>query len=111
MDKLLVIVHTSYEDEFDLEGFFITTEAYWEKYTAKVKAFYKEYPGKEIEDYFGTNEAMMFESAEDVLRCFKTRAISNEDAMQIKKLFSREALGYTGPDEEKFDIHPEEEDE
>ena len=86
--KLLIKFQADYADEFDVYGFWVTTEKEWEKhkdYVAKLEADGNiTFP---YEAYFGTNEALEFYNMEDYLRNFKVQEITDEQYNALVSLF------------------------
>ncbi|AEC53170.1 hypothetical protein SCRM01_224 [Synechococcus phage S-CRM01] len=82
-----------YDSREELEKVFTYMTAYWE-----------EYPGKEVELGFGTNEYLTFDSIKSFRECFTILDISNVEFETLKKFFAcrwnedRVEFGYTGWD-------------
>ena len=97
--NLLVKYDNNYADEFDVEGFFVTTEEEWEKHKAQVTKFFeKREAGKDplkrryrdgVEVYFGTNEQIIYETLDCYLRSFTATEVSDEELAVLKKYFNR----------------------
>jgi len=87
---LLVTFSDDYADEFDVNGMKLFTNEEWDAYCkfAREKVVW----GQGL--YFGTNEGIEYDSAEDYLRCFDAKEISDEEAETIKKLIPRAASEY-----------------
>ena len=83
--NLLVIFDEDYADEFDVYGFRIMSKDKWDEFVEATKKI--NYP---IEIYFGTNEAIEYESSKEVLRSFKLSELSNMDAACIKSHFKHD---------------------
>lgn len=79
---LLLKFEADYADEFDVYGIELVSEKQWE-WTLKMLDTV-DWPH---EKYFGTNEALEFESKEDFLRCFKVITVNDDEASVITKLF------------------------
>ncbi len=78
---ILVKCSKDYADEFDCEFFSIMTEKQWEKFVKSLDNI--SYPA---ECSFGTNEELIFDSKEEVLKDLEIKTISKEEAAVIKKL-------------------------
>lgn len=105
-DKTMVLVqyYSNWADEFDVSGFRVMSKEQWEKHLSDVETFFKklfaaplpepekEYSSKnrearQVEVYFGTNEAMLYESFDDYKGCFTVKEITNSDHDVLKRLF------------------------
>lgn len=84
-----------YADEFDVVGFIACTDKQYEKmYQDSLDAFKEREESYEdkssafpIEIYFGTNEAITFESQEDYFNSFQVESISDEELKVLQKIF------------------------
>ena len=108
--KILVKFEDNYADEFDLNGFFITTKPEWEKIlVAAKKSFapleaenatkkaaidakiaageYAYFRPNEKEFYFGTNESLFYESFEDWFSSYMVVELTNEVAEFMQATF------------------------
>jgi hypothetical protein len=80
-----------YDSMEELEKIFTYMAAYWE-----------EYPNKEVELGFGTNQCLYFDSIEGFRECFTILDISNVEFETLKKFFAcrwneeRVDFGWTG---------------
>lgn len=83
MRYFLVKQSGNWADEFDTEGFHLFTETEWEHYKAKVKKI--RFSGREF--YFGTNEFMEWDSADDYLNELDVKEISELEYHTVLKLF------------------------
>jgi len=81
MAKRMVILNfeKDYADEFDVKGFAFISLDQWEYYKKEAKNC--EYP---IESYFGSNEALVFESADEFIKSFKVKSITEMEMNIIK---------------------------
>lgn len=87
----LVKFEDNYADEFDVYGFRIMNEKQLTKFTNVVRDL-KNFP---LEIYFGTNEALIFESQKDVMSGFKMLPITKDEMVSLKRLFpNAEKWGY-----------------
>jgi len=73
--KLLIKFSDNYADEFDVDGFRVMTSEEWEEYQAFVKGI--AWPQA---FYFGTNEGIEYDTADDLLRNYTVEEISDEQA-------------------------------
>lgn len=73
---------TSWADEFDLDGLMIVDKAWWEEHQVHAKQCRK-WP-KEVG--FGTNEDMIYDDAEDYLKCFHELPATQEELVILKRL-------------------------
>lgn len=85
--KLLVISDFNYADEFDVRGWAIKDQAKWQAHLAEVKAYFDH--GDELENYFGTNESIIWSSYDDYANGFTMRPITDDEADTIRRLFGR----------------------
>jgi hypothetical protein len=95
--KILVLFDGNYADEFDIEGFTIMDEGefykgtsllkHWPEIPEDKKASYQKGKTvyKEMEVYFGTNEAMIFYGPEDFKNCVKEKRISENEIEALKE--------------------------
>lgn len=83
MSKLLVKFSADYADEFQVSGFTVMEKADWESY--KKRAEVGEWPQSQ---YFGTNEGIEWQSAEDHLGDFDTVEITDEQAVFLLTSFA-----------------------
>jgi hypothetical protein len=82
----LAIYSADYSDEFDCEGFGLFTNQEWSGIKSRVEKYFEDHGNAEV--YFGSNEAMFFDSYENWESCFTVRMIS-EDEYQAIKLIPR----------------------
>lgn len=85
--KQLVIFKDNYADEFDVESFAITDSDEMPKLFGLVNLYFEFFPKKELELYFGTNEALIFEDYESFHRCFTIHNISEQETNVFYKFF------------------------
>ncbi len=76
---LLIKFRDNWADEFDVSGWFVSSEEVWDAFKAQ--------PFEPTEIYFGTNEGIEYESKSDYLSHFKTTSISDSDAEVLVRLF------------------------
>lgn len=74
---------TSWADEFDLDGLMIVDKSWWEEHQVHAKQC-RRWP-KDI--YFGTNESMEYDSAEDYLGCFHELPATQDELLTLKRFF------------------------
>ena len=92
---LLINFSDNYADEFDLDGWFVTTKEVWEKFKQQEIpeeqwhscSPYRHSSGKCFEIYFGTNESIQYGSLEDYFSNFRLREISEQDYETLVRLF------------------------
>lgn len=86
----MILVHykDNWADEFDIMGFALLTEKEWEKMKSEVT------DDKVFELYFGTNEAVGYESKDDFLERFWSRPVTKQEAAVLKKMFRGIGRGY-----------------
>ncbi len=95
---LLVIYRGNWADEMDIDGFFTTTQEWWDAFVERVN---KHFENDDMFSYYvGTNEEIDYPSAQDLLHDFKIQEITAEEDATLKKLFRGGTLGFTGPDVE-----------
>jgi len=78
----------NYSDEFDLTGFLVMTQDEWRKFNKEADEF--NWPQ---ECYFGTNEAVWYDSADDYIRSFTPSPISKAAYDGFKKAVGGERVG------------------
>lgn len=84
---ILAKADVDWADEFSCVCFEVSTKDAWEAYAEEVKkAFAKTSRGVEI--YFGTNEAMEIDSADEWFRNIKTQEITEDEANFLRKAFA-----------------------
>lgn len=87
MSKLLLVKSNfDYSDEFDVKGFALYTEEAWNNYLIAAQKFFDE--NDYIEQYFGTNEMIVVEDFDDMLRGYEVVEITNAEWETLNKLFS-----------------------
>lgn len=89
--KLLIKLDTNWADEFDVQGFFTTTRKAWDEHLAAVKRYFEN--SDELELYFGTNEALTFDSYEEYADAYTASELSDEQFSQLVALFGRSYSG------------------
>lgn len=82
MKNLLVTAQVNWADEFDTVFLKIFTEQEWNHHLEAVMEFFSENSCAEV--YFGTNEAIEYDSFEDYLAKFSVEEISDKHAEFIK---------------------------
>lgn len=107
MTLLLIKFDDNYADEFDLVGYYLTTKERWDAHVDDVTKYwkmaedskkrpqqegesdwrYRDSQRVEVEVGFGTNESMLWTSAEDYLRAYTVTEITEEEAAVVRKLF------------------------
>lgn len=82
-DYVLLKIDTCWADEFDVEGFTVSTKEKWDEINEKLK---DNFPCDQ-EFYFGTNEFITFDSYEDWKSGIKVIPITEDEAKDIRRLF------------------------
>jgi hypothetical protein len=90
MKYYLVIESNDYADEFDIEGFKVFKSENEESLEIQLIDD-QEFP---CEKYFGTNEAIEFETKEDFLESLSIVEITEEELKVLKKLFGKDITKY-----------------
>lgn len=86
MGMLLIESDFDYSDEFSVTGFIITTEDGFEETKAFITKYFNEHKYVKcdgVEMYFGTNEALQFGSASEVLDCLQVTKLTTGEAHTI----------------------------
>lgn len=84
----LVKFEADYADEFDVYGFRVMNESQFQEFTANLEKI--KFPQ---EVYFGTNEAVEFESLDEYKRAFKSKEIDRNEHLVLKRLFGNDWYG------------------
>lgn len=85
---LLIRQCDNYADEFNTEGFIITSEKKWEQHLKEVEE--QEFP---LELYFGSNEFLGFDTFADYENSFSVEELSKEEVKVLKKFFGNSKFG------------------
>jgi hypothetical protein len=91
MSKVLVKFEANYADEFDIYGFDIMEKSEWEDHLTWVNNITEETDGEyqwPIEEFFGTNEAILFYDYNEYVSCFTVVDITEEEVETIDKFFT-----------------------
>lgn len=80
--SILVKQHGNYADEFDYDGWQLWTVGDWRKYRDAVRS--QSFPRQE---YFGTNEYVVFDTADDYLRDFTVYKLTKTERAVLEKYF------------------------
>lgn len=83
-EKVLIKFRANWADEFDICGWQIEDANSWVKTKEK---FADEYADEEFTFYFGTNEYLEYNNAEQLLEEIDEIFISDEEAVYISKIF------------------------
>ena len=84
MSKLLVIMNADYSDEFDVKGFSIMSQQQFDKMIEGAK---KEIENEgSLEVCFGTNESLLWESADSFKSDFKTKEVTDVDYNNLENV-------------------------
>lgn len=86
MSKILIKFQADYADEFDVYGFTIQDQSWWDKHLQEVAGRLDE--EGTIERYFGTNECVEFHSLEQYTASFTVTPITDDEFQVFKKLFN-----------------------
>jgi hypothetical protein len=107
---LLVELSMDWADEFTVNGFRVMTESQWEDHKRLVR---KKKEDSHIEVYFGTNEALEWEGAEEYIDSFSITEITDEEADVLKRFFGQGDVieGGTFPMFESYDDDDEDLDD
>ena len=82
MNYVLVKFKKDYADEFDVSGLKVVLKEDWEKEVERFRNC--KYP---FEKYFGTNEALEFDSFKELMSAFRVYDLDKEDYCILKKYF------------------------
>ena len=93
---IMLVYNDDYADEFTVAGFAFLRLDDWEYIKREADA--TEFP-REI--YFGTNEFMEYDNAQEFIRAFKIKMVSVEDITEMKRMFYMDR-----PKENLFGICP-----
>lgn len=85
MNYVLVKFNFDYADEFDLNGFYVTTSEEFTSDMEYLKINFK----PNIEKYFGTNESIIIESIKEIENAYSITSITEEEYNTLKKLFGK----------------------
>lgn len=100
---LLIKFNSNWSDEMDVHGFFVATQEKWDQYCDRVRKHFETH--NELMYYIGSNEEILYESADQLLGEFQVTEITDTDAETLTRLFKATwarttAFGFTGPDVE-----------
>lgn len=93
MKYVLVTSSHNWADEFDRTGAAIMERDAWEKHVAGIKAWWAANKGESQHKYFGTNEALNWDSARDYLDGFSVKDITQEQVETFQELFGDTTVG------------------
>jgi len=88
----LIKLTKNWADEFDVYGSRIMTEEKWNKIVKLAENYFNQ--RSELEDYFGTNEAITFRSFEDWKSAFSVMDITVKESV-ILTTYGFNDFGYT----------------
>ncbi len=80
---VMMIFDKNWADEFDVKGFEVLTEAEYMEFTAAVNKL--EYPA---DFHFGSNEAIEFDDANEILNSFKIKMITDKQHAFLRETFN-----------------------
>lgn len=89
MTQYVLVTHFfNYSDEFDVEGFIVTSEEQHDMWLAEAKAILDAYEerGEPWQGWFGTNQAIQVRSYSDYLDGLTITRITEEEAATIVKV-------------------------
>lgn len=95
MNKFLFVrLDHNWADEFDVKCGYVTTAAEYDADIARIKSLFDsgDINGKEF--YFGTNEALQFDSFEDFMNGVTADECSKEFYDEFNKLNSNGSIGF-----------------
>lgn len=96
---ILIKWSCDWADEFNTDGFILTTKDKWEEYVSKL-------PTNIGHMYFGTNEGWDDMSREDYLHSCKTQPVSDGDAKCLFKLFKNDCSTFQDAKSIQYGIFP-----
>lgn len=83
MEHVLVNWSKDWADEFNTDGFIVTTEKFWNRYLAKLLKL------DSVSFYFGTNEGWEDEDPEEFARGYTVSKIDKDQVKTMIKLFGK----------------------
>lgn len=87
---VIILFDKDYADEFSVYGIRVTTLEKWAAIKMIAKDLYDSNPKKfaNEEYYFGTNEAIMFDSYDDFVRSCKVIKITEAEVVFLRSIFN-----------------------
>lgn len=82
-DLVALRFNNNYDDEFNVEGVLIVERTWWENHKKDALSLFGPHTR---EGSFGTNEAVVFDNADDYLNSFSEINASQDEIMTLKKL-------------------------
>ena len=96
----LVQYRANYADEFDVYGFAIYNQELMDEFNEaceKVRNRYRKNSADfSLSHYFGSNEEIIFNTAEEVSRAFNVRTLTSIDVQTLSALFRMDVNGTKG---------------
>jgi hypothetical protein len=83
----LVKYNDNWADEMDLDGFRLMERIEYKEFVKDIKAI-KSFP---LEVYFGTNQFVIFESVEDIMKSLKFETVTEDEFALLTALFPQAA--------------------
>lgn len=84
MTKLLVSFIADWSDEFEMKGFRVyESKEALDEVIFKIREHFK--TRETYEESFGSNESFIWKSANELINCFRSTEISDEEAAVIEK--------------------------
>jgi len=84
-----VKLEKDWADEFDVKSLSVISEKDWKQFQEDIN----KYDGYPIECYFGTNEALLFESEQDIMHSLSPVEVSESEAELLKKVMKGKSFG------------------
>ena len=98
----LIKFQSDYADEFDVYGFVaLSSLKDFNKQLSFAQTFWEEYPGREVEVGFGTNESFRYDNYDSFYESFEVVEITPEEFKMLQRLFpgyddTQVGWGFTG---------------
>lgn len=83
MEHVLVQWSKDWADEFNTDGFIVTTKTYWDKYFSKFLKL------NSVSFYFGTNEGWEDEDPQEFARGYTVSKIDKDQVKTLIQLFGK----------------------
>lgn len=84
-----------YADEFYVESIHVMKASAWEKLKEDVETYFSKKSAREIECYFGTNEQIIFEKYNDLIRGVFVKPITDEERKTLADLLGEDELSFS----------------
>ena len=89
MNHVIVTMNFCWADEFDVEALWVTSLDGYKNFVDEVKKH--DFSDKEV--YFGTNEAITFDSTEKLLSSLRVHQISSITYNELLRVFKSDTFG------------------